>query len=86
MMTLGDFLGPPKSGTKTEWIPRDGLPSHMGNDTGWPHVSDTIQCSRGQCHQEIVGHNIGGPEGESLWSGSGSWGVLGFFYADDSIL
>ena len=44
VLTLGDLLGQPASGTKTEWLPRTGLTRHKGYNAGRPRISDAFQC------------------------------------------
>ena len=63
MCTLGDFLGPPKSGAKTEWLSHTGLSVHVRKNTGQPRIFDTLQCGHEQFHKDMVGHDSGGSEG-----------------------
>ena len=43
LWTLGDLLGPPESGAKTEWLPQTSLPRHKGYNAGRPSIPDAIQ-------------------------------------------
>ena len=69
MQTLGDFLGPPASGDKTEWLSRAVIPSHLVNDAGRPCVSDILQRGCGKFYPYMVGHYSGGLEGVTRWVG-----------------
>ena len=86
MRDLGNFMFPPKNGANTEWLSRSGLLSHMGNDPGWPCVSDTLQSGRGQCHPEMVDHYSGVSEVGTRWFGRVGRVVIGVFYTDNGMI
>ena len=77
MWTLRDFMVPPKSGAKIEWLSQTGLPRHTGKKPGGPRLINTLQCCRGKYHPDMVGHDSGGPEGVPRRDGRGRWAVPG---------
>ena len=61
--TLGEFLDPPKSGAKAEWLSRTGLTSHTRNYAERPRLTDTLHRCHIKFHPVMVGNDSGGPEG-----------------------
>ena len=75
--TLGDLLGPPIGGTKTECMSRTYLPRLTGNNAGRPSISSDFQHGSGQCHHNMAVHDSGEPGGGSLQVGGNLRAVPG---------
>ena len=65
MWDIGDLLELSVGGTEVERLPWPGLPLQKGYNKWQTCVTDTVQHSGGQCHQNLAGHYDRGPEGGS---------------------
>ena len=48
-------------GAEEEQLPRTGLISHNGYNSGYNRVHDAVQPSGGECHKNLAGHDGRGP-------------------------